>query len=248
LPVTTAEGISALVAHRVGVGEPRHHLAVGADVRRRDVAVGPDGVHDGVAEAAGDALQLTHAQLARVALHAALAAAEGDAHQRTLDGHEQGEALDIIEVYIGVVAQAALVGAQGVVMLDAVSLEQTVVAVVHADGEVHHQLVLGLGEDHLHAVAQLEHIRRAEHRLDGLCVEVVGILGEAKLVEHGVALDELRSWGDGGHFSRVPWARAPGAGGGGGRADAFLGRTLLYGLLWAKKENGERLDSRRQPR
>jgi hypothetical protein len=90
--------------------------------------IGADLVGDGGGEAADDALHLADGVLAGIDLDAALAAAVGDADQRALHGHEEGEGLDVVEVDVVVEAEAALVGAEGVVVLDAVALEELVLA------------------------------------------------------------------------------------------------------------------------
>jgi hypothetical protein len=90
----------------VGVHHPHHGLGVGAHVRRGDVVVGADVVTQRVGEAAGDALELGLAVLAGVELDAALGAAEGDLHHGALPGHPGGERLDLVEVHLGVVADA----------------------------------------------------------------------------------------------------------------------------------------------
>ena len=88
-------------------------------------------------------------------------------------------------------AEAAFVGAERVVVLDAIALVEPVVPVVHLDWEVDHDLVLGLGEDDLDAVAEVDDLRRLEHGGHSLRVEVVGVLGEPEFVEDGVPSEEL---------------------------------------------------------
>ena len=166
------------------------------------------GYHEDVHEkatavASGDAFELGGGEGAGVALDAALAAAEGDADEGALHGHEEGEGLDVVEVDVLVVAEAALVGSEGVVVLDAVALEEPVVSVVHADGEVDHDLVLGLGEDDADAVLEVDGVCGAEHGGDGLEVEVVGVVGEAELIDDrvaggGLCLDAVGGVGRGG--------------------------------------------------
>jgi len=73
-------------------------------------------------------------------------------------------------------SESALVWAAGVVVLDAVSLEELVVPVVHFDGEVNHDLVLGLSEDDPGAMLEVEQLGRVKHRVDGLEIEVVWIV------------------------------------------------------------------------
>ena len=68
--------------------------------------------------------------------HATLGAAERESEQRALEGHPRGEGPDLVEVDGGMEADTALVGAEHVVVLDAVALEDLVVAAVALDGEV----------------------------------------------------------------------------------------------------------------
>jgi hypothetical protein len=109
--------------------------------------VGADVVAEGVGEAAGDALELARRMIARVEFDAALAAAEGDVVQGALERHPGGQRLDLVQRHLVVEADAALVGAEHVVVLDAVALEQPVLAVVQAHREVDDQLVLRLRQD-----------------------------------------------------------------------------------------------------
>lgn len=169
----------------VGVGDPGHVLGVGADVGRGDVVIRADTVGDGGREATDDALHLAVAVLAGIDLDAALAAAEGHADERALHGHEEGERLDVVEMHVVMKAEAALVGAEGVVVLNAIALEEPVVTVVHLHGEVDHDFGLGLGEDDLDAVRQTHQLGGVEHGADGLAVEVVRVGREAKFVEDG---------------------------------------------------------------
>jgi hypothetical protein len=87
---------------------------------------------------------------------------------------------------------AALVRAERVVVLDAVALEQLVVPVVHPDREVHHHLVLRLREDDPHAVLEIDQLRRLEHHVDRLEVQVVRVGREPELVEDRVAIGRAR--------------------------------------------------------
>ena len=68
-------------------------------------------------------LQLLPAVLARIDLDPALAAAEGDLGDGGLPGHLRGQRLEQVERHLAVVADAALVRAAGLVVLDAVGLE-----------------------------------------------------------------------------------------------------------------------------
>ena len=133
----------------VGVGKPSHDLGVGAHVRGGNVVIRPDLIADRRAEPAGDPHQLVAAEIARVALDPALAAAEGDPHQRTFHRHQDRQRLDVVQVDVRVVANAALVRPQRIVVLHPIALEKIVVPVVHEHRKVHHDLVVGLGKNDL---------------------------------------------------------------------------------------------------
>ena len=68
-------------------------------------------------------LQLVGLELVAGAVDAALRAAVGDVDDRRLPGHQHRQRAHLVEVDVGVVAQAALVGAAGAVVLHAVALE-----------------------------------------------------------------------------------------------------------------------------
>ena len=118
------------------VHHPGHHLGVGVDVRGRDVAGWPEHLLDLVHERAGDLLELRALELIRGAVDAALGAAEGNAGDRGLPGHQRGQRAHLVDVDLGVEADAALVGAPGAVVLDPIPGEDVDLAV----GELHRDL------------------------------------------------------------------------------------------------------------
>jgi hypothetical protein len=87
---------------------------------------GPMLLPEGVDEAARDALELRLRDAVRVKLDAALSAAERQAHEGALPRHHGREGLEVVEADGLVVADAALVRAEEVVVLDAVALEEPV--------------------------------------------------------------------------------------------------------------------------
>ncbi len=142
-----AEHRVALV-HRVRVEDPRHHGRVRADVRRRDVLLRPDLVHDLRRVAARHPLELARGELPRVADDAALRAAERQVHQRALPRHRHRERLDLVERDVGVVADPALRRPARDVVRDAPAGED-------ADGAVVHR---GRDRDLDRLLALLEHV------------------------------------------------------------------------------------------
>ncbi len=85
----------------------------------------------------------------RVELDAAFSAAKRNSKQRALPRHLARKRLELVEADLLVVPHAALVGAQQVVVLNPVSLEDAGFTVVHLHREMYDQLVLGLRKDRL---------------------------------------------------------------------------------------------------
>ena len=90
------------------------------------------------------------------AVDAALGAAEGDAGDRGLPGHQRGERADLVDVDLGVEADAALVGAAGAVVLDPVAGEDVDLAVGELDRDLDGDLAVGGPEDDPEVVGEPE--------------------------------------------------------------------------------------------
>ena len=148
---------------------------------------GPIRTSISVAKRRRQVLELTARQLLGVDDHAALAAAEGDAHDGALPGHPHREGLDLVDADVLVVADAALGRAATQVVLDAVALEDLDDAVVHLDREVDVQLAPGLTQD----LAQA-----------GVEVELLG--GDVELLLRHVPRVDGRRCSLGGHVDRDP--------------------------------------------
>jgi hypothetical protein len=146
--------------HRVGVHNPGHHAGVGVDVRRGDVALRADQDRDLAREAAGEVLELAEGEPLRVDGHAALRPAERQADHGALPGHPHRQRADVVQVDVGVVADAALGRPARDVVLDAVAAQHRDRAVVHAHREVHRQLALAAAQDGAQAVLQPEAVSR----------------------------------------------------------------------------------------
>ncbi len=129
---------------------------VGVDVRRRDVALGPDDDADLGRVAPGQALELALRELLGIDDHAALAAAVRDADDRALPGHPHRQRLDLVEGHVLVVADAALGRAAAEVVLDAVAGEDLDAAVVHVHREVDGQLAARLAQHAAQARVEVE--------------------------------------------------------------------------------------------
>ncbi len=135
------------LVHRVRVEDPRHHRAVGADVRRGDVLLGTDLVDDLDRIATRHALELAARELLRVDDDAALRPAERNSHQRALPRHPHRERLHLVDRDVGVIADAALRRAARDVVRDAVALEDARRAVIHVDGDGDLDGPLAVAED-----------------------------------------------------------------------------------------------------
>ena len=161
-----------LIAHHavhVRVHEPGHLLRARAHVGRGDVVIGTDVVAELVREATRQAHALALGESTRVALHGALGAAKRDVHQGALPGHHRSQRAHLVEVDVRVVANAALVRSQDVVVLNAIAGEHLELAAVHAHREVHDELGLRLREHRRDVARQVHHLRSAlEIALDHL--------------------------------------------------------------------------------
>ena len=142
------------------VHHPGHHLGVGVDVRRRDVAGWAEDLLDLVHERAGDLLELGALELVGGAVDAALGAAERDAGDGGLPGHQRGEGADLVDVDLGMEADAALVGAAGAVVLDPVARVDVDLAVGELDRDLHGDLAVGRPEDDPQVVGELQAVGR----------------------------------------------------------------------------------------
>jgi hypothetical protein len=132
------------------VHQPGHGLRVRPDVRGGDVAGWAEYLLDPVHERAGDLLQLGLREVPGGRVDASLGAAVWDPHDGRLPGHELGQRANLVEVDLGVVADAALVRTARAVVLHAVAREDVDLAV----SERHRHLHLNLA------------VRRTQHRGD----------------------------------------------------------------------------------
>ena len=100
----------------------------------------------------------------RIDVDAALGAAERQVGERGLPGHRRGQGADPVEVDLGVVAQAALVGAARAVVLHPVGREDPQAAVVHPHRHLGGDLAVGAGQQHGQLVVQARWRRRRRGR------------------------------------------------------------------------------------
>jgi len=145
-----ARELAVLVHH------PGHHLRVGVDVRRRDVAVGADELADAIDELPRDVLELVLGELIAGAVDSALRSAERNVDDGRLPAHQRGERPDLVEVDGLVVAHAALVGPPSRVVLHAITTEDMHVPVAQANGDLNRDLAVGRGEHRPDVVVEAE--------------------------------------------------------------------------------------------
>ena len=189
------------------------HLRVRAHVGRRNVVVRADVRTERMEEAARDALELGARDGARIELDAALAAAERKVHERALPRHHRGERFEIVEPCVLVVTHAALERAEDVRVLDAVALEQAILAVVHQDGEMDDDLVLRLTQDEPHVLGHLDDLRRFIEIVANDAKEIVAVGGRG--LAHGADPSLARwemgpeaGWVIASEYRGRPWERA----------------------------------------
>ena len=127
------------LGHRVGVHDPGHRLLIGAEIRGRDVEIGPDEKDDLGGVAPREGLALPEGERTGVAANAALGASVGQAHEGALPAHQHGQGRHLAEVDVEIVAETALGGPERGVVMDPISHEHFGLARVHSDRDGHHE-------------------------------------------------------------------------------------------------------------
>ena len=118
----------------VSVHDPGHGLLVGAHVGRGNIGFWADEGEKFVGETSGEGFELAGVHRSGVAGDATFCAAEREIHERALPTHPHGECGDFAEFDVWRVADTAFAGAEGEVVLDAMSGEGVNLAIVHPDG------------------------------------------------------------------------------------------------------------------
>ena len=156
--------------HRVRVHDPGHRLRIGAHVRRLNVLLGPELVHQLGGVAARDPFQLSTGKHGRVADDAPLGAAEGDVDDRALPCHPRREGPNLVERHVLVEADAPFAGPACDVVEDTVADEDLDPAVVHGDRDRNLGLAHGLAQHLVEARIEAEllrgHIEPRHHLLE----------------------------------------------------------------------------------
>ena len=148
-PVQALAGQHAgeFIAHALVLAEQEADLASAhADVAGGNVGVRADVAAEFGHEALAEAHDFVVALALGIEVGAALAAAHGQRGQRVLEDLLEGQELQDAEVDRGMEAQAALVGADGAVHLDAEAAIDLDVALVVKPGDAEHEDALGFGD------------------------------------------------------------------------------------------------------
>mmetsp|Transcript_46445 Transcript_46445/g.116151 ORF Transcript_46445/g.116151 Transcript_46445/m.116151 type:complete len:426 (-) Transcript_46445:196-1473(-) len=153
------------------IEEPGHDPAIRVHVWRRDVLQGADDVAALLHKPPGELLQLALAECLDIHADTALRSAKGNVQQGGLPCHQGGQGADIVHVHVRMVAQTALVGAAGAVVLHTEGLEGVDLAGVACDGQVELQLPVRLHQQRL----QLLRIAERHQRLFDEEVGVIGV-------------------------------------------------------------------------
>ena len=95
----------------------------------------------------------------RVEGDASLGPAKGQVEQGALPGHQRRQRPHLVEVGVGVIAQATLERAPGPVVLDPIATKREHRAVVGVDGHLHVDLPVGLGQQDPDVVFEVEQRR-----------------------------------------------------------------------------------------
>ena len=160
------------LGHRQRVHQPGHHATVGVDVRGGHVAVGSEQGADLERVPAGQPLELVEGERRRVAPNAALGPSEGQVEDRGLERHRAGERLHLVDVDVGVEADAALAGTAGRVVVDPPPREHLDRAVVHADGHRDLEHPFGRAQEPMYVGVEPGELRSivesVEHGLPGV--------------------------------------------------------------------------------
>ena len=149
-----------VLARQLGVfvHHPAHHLRGGAHIRRGHVLARTDVLPDLLDPAAAQAFFLADGERGRVNDHAALAAAQRDIRHGAFPGHPGGQRAHGIDRLSRVEANAALVGAAGVVVLHAEAFKDADRAVIHAHRDAEVEFAQRPAQDLAHLRVQLEQL------------------------------------------------------------------------------------------
>ena len=172
----------------VGVHHPAHHLGVGAEVGSGDVHVRADDGEDFLDVAAGKVLELAFGKLGRVDDDAAFGAAVGEADEGAFPAHPHGEGGDFADGDVLVETDAALGGAGGEVMLDAVALKDGDGAIGALDGNGDGDAAAGVFGAIAHGVGKRDGVGRLVELSTGHAKHVGIVEGRDNDFGHGVGV------------------------------------------------------------
>ena len=152
-------GDGGAMVHGVGVHHPRHHFAVGANVRRRNIFLRPDDNADFAGVAASQAFQFTFRQREGVDADAAFGSAVRNIDRGALNGHPGRKCHDFVKIDIRMVANTTFTRSTRKIVLNAIALEVANGAVVHLHRDVDDQRTLRMAQG-FHPVGKIAEIRR----------------------------------------------------------------------------------------
>jgi hypothetical protein len=144
--------------HRVGIHDPGHDLRIRADVRRRNITIRTDQNADFRCIAAGQPLEFTHRQRARIDNHRAFCTAVGNIDRRALPCHPHAQCAHIIDRDLRMVANAPLCRTACNVVMDTVPDERFDPTIIHLDRKRHRQFTLRNSQDAAETGFELQEI------------------------------------------------------------------------------------------
>ena len=132
---------------------------IGVHIGRQDVKVRADDPGDGVRVAPGHRFEFAGRKRRRVQGDAAFGAAKGHVEQGALPGHQRGQSPNLVEVGVGVIAQAALEWPPCAVVLDPITPKRQDGPVVGVDRHLDVDLAVGLGHQNPYVILDVEQRR-----------------------------------------------------------------------------------------
>ena len=142
--------------HRVGVHDPGHDLLVGAQVRRRNVALGTEPLDQFGCVAPRDAFEFAAREFGGIADDAALGSAEGNIHDGAFPGHLAGQGAHFVERHVGRKTNAALARPAHQRVMHAITDENFELSAIERHRDVHGDLFVGIAHEAVDALFQAQ--------------------------------------------------------------------------------------------
>src|SRR5579859_527762 len=134
------------LVHGIGIHDPGHHLRVGVDIRRGNIAVRANDDRNFGSIAAGEPFKFRRTHALGVADDAALRAAIGDADDRAFPGHPHRQRLDLVECDLRAIANATFGRTTIDVMLYTIACKGLDATIIQAYRKIHCQFALGFAQ------------------------------------------------------------------------------------------------------